>query len=190
MFIGSHISMIVHTYIRLYISKSPTSMRWEESCGFFHTHPLIHPFYLVRVGNSGWWFGHHSLLHYTLYALRWSLVPVYNDKSERWSWLSSSLSFQLLLRRRKIHFLLSLSVFLPIIIFLFFSFFFGSTRRTDVGLSKKCWSTRMFVISFQRTHGSHIYTCSLGKKQSSKGRTYIHIKDRLYMLVTKVSAVM
>jgi hypothetical protein len=51
----------------------------------------------------------------------------------------------------------------------------------------------MFVISFQRTHGLHIYTCSsLGKKQSSKGRTYtyIHIKDCPYMRVTKVSAVM
>ena len=174
MFIGSEIGMIVHPYMHLYISKSPTSMRWEESCGFFHTNPLIHPFYLVSEENSGWWFGHHSFLHYILYALHWSLVPVYNDKSERWSWSSSSSSsLQLLLRRRKIHF--PLSLFFPIF-FLFFFFFFLSTQRTDVGLSKKCWSTRMFVISFQRTHGLHIYTCSsLGKKQSSKGRIYIYI---------------
>jgi hypothetical protein len=114
------------------------------------------------------------------------LVSVYNDKSERWSWSSSSSSLQLLLRRWKIHFLLSF--LLPI--FFFFFFFFFSTRRTDVGLSKKCWSTRIFVISFQRTHGSHIYTCSLGKKQSSKRHIYIHIKDCPYILVTKVSAVM
>jgi hypothetical protein len=116
------------------------------------------------------------------------LVPVYNDKSERWSWSSSSSSLQLLLRKkRKIHFPLSLSLFFPI-------FFFFSTWRTDVGLSKKYWSTRMFVISFQRTHGLHIYTCSsLGKKQSSIGAyiyIYIHIKDCPYTRVTKVSAVM
>jgi hypothetical protein len=167
MFIGSDIGMIVHPYIRLYISKSPTSMRWEESCGFFHTSPLIHPFYLVSEENSGWWFGHHSLLHYILYALHWSLVPIYNDKSERWSWSSSS-SLQLLLRRRKIHF--PLSLFFPI----FFFFFFFRTQRTDVGLSKnvdrlECLSshfrermacTYIHVVVWERNNlprGAHIH---------------------------------
>ena len=96
--------------------------RWEESCGFFHTNSFIHPFYLVSEGNSGWWFGHHSLLHYILYALHWSLVPVYNDKNKRWSWSSSSSSLQLLLRRRrKIHFPLSLSLSLSLSLFFILS---------------------------------------------------------------------
>ncbi len=158
-------------------------MRREKSCGFLHTHPLIHPFYLVNVGNSSWWFGHHSLLHYTRCVGRWFLFIMIRTNGD-------------LGRRRHHHYRFSYcweegkSIFFFLFLSSFFFFFHFSTRRTDVGLSKKCWSTRMFVISFQRTHGSHISTCSLGKKQSSKGRTYIHIKDRPYMLVTKVSAVM
>lgn len=63
---------------------------------------------------------------------------------------------------------------------IFFSSF--SSFPAAVGPSKKCWSTRMIVISFQRAPGlhTHTHTYSWGKKQSSKKRTYISIKDRLY----------
>lgn len=140
---------------------------------------------------------HYSIIYYMCCIGRWFLfimIRANGDLARRHSHHCSycweggkSIFFFLYLS-------LALSL-LPAIVFFFF--FFVATQRTNVSLSKKCWSTRMFVISFQRTHGLHIYTCSnLGKKQSSKERTYIHththirIKDRPSMRVTKVSAVM
>jgi hypothetical protein len=141
----------------MYSNTSSMQIRWKAKYeAFFHTHPSIHPLlFRKRERNSSWWFGHYSLLYYILCALCWSLVfLLMMIRNKQWSWSSSSLlllSIELLFRRRKIHFLSYVFLFSSHLIFLY------STKRTDVGLSKKCWSTWMFVISFHRAPGSHTH---------------------------------
>jgi hypothetical protein len=64
-----------------------------------------------------------------------------------------------------------------------------SRKRTNISLSKKYWSTWMFVISFHRTPGFHIQT--VWERKIFQGM-HIHIYQGLpiYKRVTKVSAMM
>ena len=178
----------------------PISMKMRSSAGrdLFHTYRSLHQFLIWQEEREilvdDLVITHYSIIYYASWYC--SLVSVDDDKKRAMILVLVIIIIierTIVEGRKKSIFLLCLLLFSCNLLV-----YYQKNGHRSIKSNKMYWSTWMLVVLFHSTPGLHTHTSlyMYGYIQFKKetifqvAYTYIYIKDRLCVRVTKVSAVM